>query len=111
MTRPDPEFRPDYRVVDENGTPLEHVRWVDPDELPSNPKQPTVATSERPYPPYSGDDTTCPKCDGSVGQRYQPAGTVWRAQGVSMYGQGPEWLLRECNDCDYQWPEMCADAS
>jgi hypothetical protein len=66
--------------------------------------------AERPYPPYSGDDTTCPKCGGSVGQSYQPAGTRWGGQGYMRYGQGPEWLLRECLMCDYQWPEMCADA-
>jgi hypothetical protein len=42
VPRPDPEFRPDYQVFDENGTPLEHVRWADQGDLPSNPKQPTA---------------------------------------------------------------------
>lgn len=67
-------------------------------------------TQAAPYPPYSGDDATCPKCGGDMDRSYQPTGTVFRSQGVMMYGTGPEWMLRECFACDYQWPEMCADA-
>lgn len=66
--------------------------------------------SDQPYPPFSGDDTTCPKCGGGMDKRYMPAGTKFVAGVSGVFGAGPEWLLRECFDCYYQWPEMCADA-
>lgn len=65
-----------------------------------------------PYPPFSGDDTVCPKCGaGRVGRRYQPKGNRFLAPGaITRFEQdAPEWMLRECRECDYQWPEMCAD--
>lgn len=66
-----------------------------------------------PYPPFSGDDTSCPKCTDSMGKRWMPPSAQF-VQGVgAVLGGGPghEWLLRECGGCGYQWPEMCADTS
>lgn len=62
-----------------------------------------------PYPPYSGDDATCPKCGGEMDKSYQSAGTIHVRGNMMRLGRGPEWLLRECFDCGYAWPEMCAD--
>lgn len=66
--------------------------------------------TDLPYPPFSGDDTTCPKCGDSMSSRYQTAGTVFVPPDMMRFAEGPEWLLRQCNGCDYQWPEMCRDA-
>jgi hypothetical protein len=68
------------------------------------------------YPPFSGADARCRKCHGSVGTRYYPAGTVLLAshpgggQSIGVRPGAEEWLLRSCNDCDFAWPEACADA-
>lgn len=67
--------------------------------------------TDQPYPPFSGDDVTCPKCGGMVGKSYQPAGTFCPpGSSIPRLGNGPEWLRRRCEDCCYAWPEMCADA-
>lgn len=68
-----------------------------------------------PYPPFSGKDQTCPKCEGAMDQQYQEPGTVFAGGEVivvrSFIGKtnGADWMLRRCIDCDYSWPEMCAD--
>lgn len=66
-----------------------------------------------PYPPFSGDGAICPKCRGGMDKRYQSAGTIPVGSRLDMVrcAPGPEWMLRECIDCDYRWAEMCADAS
>lgn len=69
-----------------------------------------LSIQENPYPPFSGDDAICTKCGGAVDKSYQEAGTVFAGQRFVRCGVGPEWLLRECFDCDYRWPEMTADA-
>lgn len=66
--------------------------------------------SDQPYPPFSGDDATCPKCGGGMDVRYQTAGTKFIDGLGGVLGRGPEWLLRECTECGYLWPEMCRDA-
>ena len=67
--------------------------------------------SEQPYPPFSGPDTTCPKCSGPVLRLFMPAGTKFHGSQnfTAIRGEGPEWLLRTCSECGYRWPEMCAD--
>lgn len=62
------------------------------------------------YPPFSGEGATCPKCGGSMGTRYQRAGTVFVSQDLMRCGGGTDWLLRECLECDFRQPEMCRDA-
>lgn len=68
-----------------------------------------------PYPPFSGDDTSCPKCRGDVGSTYQQEGTVLHGfpgsyRLIQDVRGAPEWLLRVCRECDYGWAEACADA-
>jgi hypothetical protein len=63
-----------------------------------------------PYQPFSGANAKCPKCGSSITSSYQSAGTVFVAPGMAREAKGPEWLLRRCTDCDYEWPEMCKDA-
>ena len=55
-------------------------------------------------PPFSGDDTRCPKC-GNGG-----ASTTWIAPGfVSPEGVPGECLKRECRRCDYLWAEATVE--
>lgn len=64
------------------------------------------------YPPYSGDDSACPKCvGGTLSSDYQSPGTRWMHQGACQMRQGAtEWMLRSCFNCGFERPEQCADA-
>lgn len=63
--------------------------------------------SEEPLPPFSGDNTTCPKCS------HRGAATCHRAAGEHGSGDMPtlrpsakgERLERECWRCDFVWDE------
>ncbi|MFJ3812246.1 hypothetical protein ACIPWE_38525 [Streptomyces sp. NPDC090073] len=60
-------------------------------------------------PPYSGEDTACPKCG------YDQARTTYRAprprslwewnDQTTTRGPLPERLQRNCSRCDYAWDE------
>ena len=57
-----------------------------------------------PLPPFSGDDTVCPKCSN------QGAFTEYRAAGEPSTGSFvemglPERLERRCGRCDFVWDE------
>lgn len=58
------------------------------------------------YPPFSGDDPTCPKC-GNAGARteYRPYGTCAHNAGAVRGYEANERLHRECSRCDYAWDE------
>lgn len=66
----------------------------------------------QPLPPYTGDDTTCPKC------AHQGAATAYRKEGEqragSFFAVGPsdriERLERRCPRCGYIWDEALAVA-
>lgn len=68
-----------------------------------------------PLPPFSDPDPTCPKC-GNVGAytRYtNPRGHGGIGRIDYQYPTGPrvevEHLSRECNRCDYSWPEATVE--
>lgn len=68
------------------------------------------------YPPYTGAKLTCPKCGESITDKWMPAGTVFIAASFDggctfRYGTGPEWLYRECSQCNYGWPEQPRDTA
>jgi uncharacterized protein (DUF983 family) len=63
-----------------------------------------------PYARFSGLDVRCPKCGGRVGAKLHPEGTLYVETGDAVFGAGPEWLLRECEECGHHWPEQTADA-
>lgn len=66
------------------------------------------------YPPYSGDDATCPKCTiGSMAADYQPCGTGFGGQDLIFRRpeDHSEWMLRRCRNCGFELPERCADAT
>jgi RNA polymerase subunit RPABC4/transcription elongation factor Spt4 len=55
-------------------------------------------------PPFSGDDTTCPKC-GNEG-----ASTQWIPRGfVSANGAPGECLERVCGRCAFVWAEATVE--
>ena len=64
------------------------------------------------YPPYSGDDATCPKCTvGTMLTHFEPVSTRWLHQGSRRLWTGAsEWLLRKCDNCGFERPEQCADS-
>jgi hypothetical protein len=64
-----------------------------------------MAPSPKPLPPFSGDETTCPKCS------HTQAHTEYKPQGEPRSGSGswgigdPERLERRCARCDFIWDE------
>lgn len=55
-------------------------------------------------PPYSGDDTQCPKCS-NIGA-YTEHKKAGEPGSGSPIGIGlPERLERRCSRCDYEWDE------
>lgn len=64
-------------------------------------------------PPYSGDDTTCPKCahlGASTRFRAASARMLWDTWNDKIVSRGPlpERLQRECNRCGWCWDEDLA---
>lgn len=74
------------------------------DQTTTAPARPEVV-----LPPYSGDDTPCPKC------RYLEASTTYRPRlaavlpqlfnGQCRTGRFPERMERQCGRCAYRWEE------
>ena len=65
-----------------------------------------MAPSQEPLPPFSGDETACPKCS------HDQAYTEYKAKAEPPSGtplpwgsEFPERLERRCARCDYQWDE------
>lgn len=60
----------------------------------------------KPLPPYSGEQTRCPKCDHhSLFVNESTAGTEYIPTGPLAL---TEYLLRTCERCGYQWAEATA---
>jgi hypothetical protein len=87
------------------------------DEVTEWPKTDTPGTQRRArpsYPPYTGEDATCPKCGNEeVSTCYQPYGQFRGSAtegGFLVSGYEPtDWLARVCDRCDHAWPEACID--
>ena len=64
------------------------------------------------YPPYSGDDSACPKCaTGTLASEYHVS-TRWLHHGALLVDpEATEWQLRRCYNCGFERPEQCADAA
>jgi hypothetical protein len=69
--------------------------------------------AQQPYPPYTGEGATCPKCgNDGVSSRYQPGGQFISGTGSGFLVRGydtPDWIARICDRCEYSWPESCVD--
>jgi rubredoxin len=64
-------------------------------------------TTPAALPPFSGDDTTCPKCSNADAfTRYRPAGEHGSDE-AAIFGPSTrgERLERTCARCDYVWDE------
>jgi len=84
-----------------------------PRKRAGNPESNGSGGPTRPlYPPFNVD-TICPKClSDRIGAAFHAANTK-PGGGSDIVGGAagyPEWLRRFCRECDYSWPEMCADA-
>lgn len=102
---PEPEIKPKRRKSVTPRTRKTSTNGVAP-HAPTRPPYPACSGLGRPYQP-------CTKC-GSMNApdvSYQPAGTTFTDIGVepSVAAGAPEWLLRTCTDCGYQWPELTAN--
>ncbi|NUV54600.1 hypothetical protein G6W51_17110 [Streptomyces coelicolor] len=63
-----------------------------------------MSPSPEHLPPFSGDETTCPKCSHNEAHtEYKEAEKVWigSIEGISA----SERLERRCVRCDYEWDE------
>jgi rubredoxin len=57
-------------------------------------------------PPFSGDDTTCPKCSNtSAYTEHKEAGEPGANDVIGFAPERPERLERRCSRCDYVWDE------
>ena len=96
------------------GEPHGRHAWGDPNISKGQPWRceggPTEVPVDRPsdsvFPPFSGDDPTCPKC-GNVGAttRYLDVGECQHTAGLVLGVHANERLHRECRRCDYAWDE------
>lgn len=62
------------------------------------------------YPPFSGDDPTCPKCR-NVGARtkYLRFGDCTHGTDLVIGFRPNERLHRECRRCGFEWDEALAE--
>jgi rubredoxin len=66
--------------------------------------------SAPPLPPFSGDDTVCPKCQHKgASTRYMALGRCLHDSGDTIGFAKNERLHRECTRCGYAWDEALAE--
>jgi hypothetical protein len=69
-------------------------------------------TEAEPLPPYSGDETDCPKCgyiQADTRYRAPRPKSLWEWNDQTIpRGPLPERLQRTCSRCDFTWDEALA---
>ncbi len=72
-----------------------------------------TGTVSGPYPSFTGYKARCPKCEGGLSSSWHSAGTrpvippvplgrrSMRTGPFEELGEGPEWLLRQCQECEF----------
>lgn len=66
----------------------------------------TDTTQSSGLPPYSGEETPCPKCSNTRARTtWRPAVGRRTLSDLAHGGPLPERLERECERCDFQWDE------